>query len=310
MPTDLDRKLTIKQLKLISVLGQALSMSRAAELLHVSPPALSRSLTQMEQALGLVLFERTTRSMKLTPAGQSLLRYANLILGQLDQAQEELEGLRYGSSGKISIGVIPAFSPTLVGKAVRKLQSSMPGVKIDIQTEEANPLSQCLADGTIDIMLSHAEFSADMDALEIHELYQEESSIICDPNHPLTKKAKVTINDVVSSPWILPRTETPLRKVLNRTIFVDRPQVTGSLSDIETDRYLQSLALLHDSSMLTVIPRSQAITYEKLGIIKRLHAPVKLLKGPMCSITLKKLQLSEPTHRLLELLQTFSKEME
>lgn len=296
---NLHRKLTIKHLRLISVLGRELNMSKAAEILHTSLPGLSRSLAQIEQQLDLVLFDRTTRSMQLTNAGKSLYRYANIILYQLDQAEDELEGLAYG---RLSIGIIPAFSSDVLAKAIHRIQSMELDVKIEIKTGEADDLFHQLIDGSLDVMLSHAQFSANLELVSIHELYQEESAIVCSPSNDLVKKASLSVADITSSPWILPKTDTPLRAVLNRSLFVDRPKMMGKIVDIEVDSYAQSLSILKDSAMLTILPKQLANWYEALGVVRQIQAPISLLKGPMCSITSKKASLSKEVMTFLDLI--------
>ncbi|MEZ5535587.1 MAG: LysR family transcriptional regulator [Thiolinea sp.] len=304
MSGNLHRKLTLKQLQLVTVLGRELSLSKAAEFLHTSRPALSRSLNQMEEALGLVLFERTTRSMKMSSAGRSLFRYANSILAQLAQAQEELEGLRGSVRAEVRIGIIPAFSSYVLGAALEQTRAQVPDVAITIQTHETDVLYRLLSENSIDIMLSHAEFTADMSRVNIHELYQERSSIVCHPGHPLSKKAQVSARDVASWPWILPPPDTALRKVLNRTIFVDRPPVHDGMADIQADSYPLSLGILkHNTSVLMILPSRYAAVYEKLGIVKQVKAQFRLLKGPMCCFTAKDVEVSEATQVLIDSLQ-------
>ncbi len=298
------RKVTLKHLKLISVLGQELNMSSAAEKLHTSLPALSRSLSQLEQQLNLTLFDRTTRSIELTSAGHSLLHYANTILSQLEQAEQELEGI---SRGKITIGIIPAFSPDLLATSIHQLRIDHPEIKIDIHTKEANELYQMLLDGSVDIMLSHAEFSADFEKSTIHELYQEASTIVCCPNSQLSKLTNIGIADIIASPWILPKPNIPLRVALNRTLFVDRPVNKERPNDIETDSYEQSLAILKNSEMLTVLPGQLASKLAQDNKVYIIQAKVPLLKGPMCFITSKKMQPNWVLEKFQEIIQSNSR---
>lgn len=303
MQRPLTRNITIKQLRLMSVLGRELSIRRSAEILHTSQPALSRALSQLEEMVGAKLFDRTTRQMTLTSAGQSLLRHADRILTQLEQAQTELAGLKEGIRGEVRIGTIPAFSSYVLGRALDQARSILPGVSFTIQTAETDRLFRDLADGNIDIMLSHAEFSSDLNIADIHELYQERSCIVCDPAHPLASSTKLHVSDIASWPWILTPPETALRKVLNRTVFVDRPSIKHDLTDIQVDAYPQALGILQNSLMLMALPNQYALVYERLGMIKRLHLPVNLLRGPMCCFTLKAAKLDHSCQVLLNSLR-------
>lgn len=306
MPDNFHRAITLKQLRLLSVLGQELSIRRSAELLHTSQPALSRALSQLEDVVDAKLFDRTTRHMELTVAGQSLLRHANRILAELSQAQEELHDLSGGIRGEVRIGVLPAFSVFVLGEAIQQAQQLIPDVTFTIHTAETGKLYSELNDGTIDIMLSHAEFTADLSRTDIHELYQERSCIVCDPSHPLALKSSVSQRELASWPWILPPPETALRTAINRTIFVDRPPVVGGISDLQADSLPLYLGLLKSNRMLTAIPNQYAIFYEQTGTLKRLHSSIKLLKGPMCCFTLKRAEVSHASRVLINCLQNIS----
>ena len=110
--------ISLRQLVLLSTVGRELNLSRSAELLHTTQPALSRSLAQMESALGTRLLNRTTKRMSLTAAGMSLMQHANRILAELEMAQEELAGIEVGGSGEVRVGALPAFSTELLAQAL------------------------------------------------------------------------------------------------------------------------------------------------------------------------------------------------
>ena len=106
MTLNLQRVLTIKQLRLVSVLGRELNLSRCAELLHSTQPAASRALAQLESHLRVHLFQRTTKRMVPTVAGLSLIQHANRVLAEIDLAEEDLLGLSGGVHAEIRVGVL------------------------------------------------------------------------------------------------------------------------------------------------------------------------------------------------------------
>ncbi|MCB1640045.1 MAG: hypothetical protein KDI15_14485, partial [Thiothrix sp.] len=188
--------------------------------------------------------------------------------------------------------------------ALERTRAQIPDLAITIQTHETDVLYRLLSENSIDIMLSHAEFTADMSTVHIHELYQEKSSIVCHPSHPLSQKTTISARDIASWPWILPPPDIALRKVLNRTIFVDRPPVNGDLADIQADSYPLLLGILkHNPTMLMLLPSRYAVVYEKLGVVKQVKTPFRLLKGPMCCFTPKDMEVSDAAQVLIDALQ-------
>ena len=111
MTLNLKRVLTLKQLRLVSVLGRELNLSRCAELLHTTQPAASRALAQLESHLQLSLFQRTTKRIVPTMAGLSLIQHANRVFAEIDLAEENLLGLSGVSVLKCGWVCWPLFLP-------------------------------------------------------------------------------------------------------------------------------------------------------------------------------------------------------
>src|SRR5690606_1581100 len=108
------RILKMRHLLLIRTLGAELNLRRCADLLNTSPPAISRTLTEIENLLGEKLFERTTRSIKPTQMGTSMIWHAQRVFSDLDQAEADFNALARGASQVLHIGVLFGFSPDLL----------------------------------------------------------------------------------------------------------------------------------------------------------------------------------------------------
>ena len=284
-PPYLQRVLTLKQLRLISVLGQELNLSRCAERLHTTQPAVSRTLAQTESLLKHTLFDRTTKRIVPTSAGLSLMQHANRILAELDQAELDLEGLNPGSRSELRIGMLTVFSQEAMAQAITRFRGLMPHVFLRVQALPLQALHEQLLAGQIDLMLSHAELRLDLNLVEVLPLYEEQSAVVAGPDHRLAKKRKVSWEEMAQLPWVLPPQSTPVRPKLDRVLAIYR-QRDMLEADVETDSPLLALQLLQNSSMLWAIASQQARNFSRQGQVSVIHAPQALLRGPMCCMRL------------------------
>ncbi len=281
----LQRVLTLKQLRLISVLGQELNLSRCAERLHTTQPAVSRALAQTESLLKRTLFERTTKRIVPTSAGLSLMQHANRILAELDQAEEDLQGLHQGSRKELRIGMLTVFSQNTMARAIAHFRGLMPHVLLRVQALPLQTLHEQLLDGQIDLMLSHVELRLDLNLIEVMPLYEEQSMVVAGPDHRLAKKRKVTWEELARHAWVLPPPSTPVRPKLDRVLAIYRQRDMGE-PDVETDSPLLAVQLLQNSSMLWALAGQQALNFSRQDQVAIINAPQELLRGPMCCMRL------------------------
>ncbi len=284
-PPQLQRILTLKQLRLISVLGQELNLSRCAEILHTTQPAVSRMLAQTESLLKRQLFERTTKRIVPTSAGLSLMQHANRILAELDQAELDLQGSSQRTLSELRIGMLTVFSQSVLAKAISRFRSLMPGVLLRIQAMPLPALREQLFDGQIDLMLSHAELRVDLNLVKVLPLYEEHSAIVCGPQHRLARQRKTSWEELARHAWVLPPPSTPVRPKLDRVLSVYRAR-DSTEPDIETDSPLLAIQLLQNTTMLWAVAHQQACTFALQQQVAIVNTPQELLRGPMCCMQL------------------------
>ena len=144
------RTLTLRQLQIFVVAARQLSYARAAEELHLTPPAVSMQLKQLEDNVGLPLFERLGRGVALTGAGEMLLHHALRILGEIKDAEASLQGLLGAEVGQLSVGLVSTakyFMPRLLAHFSRQ----HPGVEVQFLVGNRESLLQKLQDNAIDL---------------------------------------------------------------------------------------------------------------------------------------------------------------
>ncbi|MEM7569992.1 MAG: LysR family transcriptional regulator, partial [Pseudomonadota bacterium] len=119
----------LRQLRHFMAVAECGTFSKASEQLHLTQPALTRSIQTLEESLGTALFERQPRGVTLTQAGQNLLRHAHLVVNQLAAAKEEVRALGDGIAGHLEIGLAPMFSSAVIDKVLIELASEFPNLR-------------------------------------------------------------------------------------------------------------------------------------------------------------------------------------
>ncbi|MGR3794772.1 LysR substrate-binding domain-containing protein [Vannielia sp. SX4] len=141
--------LTLRQLRSFSALAETGSFVRAAELVHISQPALSQQIKEMEAQTGLRLVERQPRRAVLTPAGHELLAHARAVLAEMD-ALEQATRWREGLGGRLALGVIPTVAPYLLPVALPLIRSRNLTLELRIRESQTESVLDALEAGRLD----------------------------------------------------------------------------------------------------------------------------------------------------------------
>lgn len=142
--------LTLRQLRAFTAGARAVSFSEAARAINLTQPGYSLIIRQLEDEVGMKLFDRTTRRLALTPAGHDFALRVEKILADLDNACRDLDDLRLRRRGKVTIAVLPSTASTFVPKVVQALARDHPGLTVSILERLAAPLIESVSTGEAD----------------------------------------------------------------------------------------------------------------------------------------------------------------
>jgi len=190
--------LTIRQMEILAAAAEAATFSAAAGKLGISQPALSESIRRIEHELGLTLFERTTRSLKLTDDGRKCAAVARELVQDFRRA---LQRLSAGTNqGHISIAALPSVACAAMPRALAKFSRRHPGIGVslhDVQHERAIAL---LRDGLVDIAVTLK--SAPADDLAFDGIAFDTAHLVCRRDHALARKKQVRWRDLAGHPFV------------------------------------------------------------------------------------------------------------
>lgn len=144
---------TLRQLRHFLSLAEHCHFSRAAEACLLTQSSLSASIKELETVLGAVLFERTKRSVMLTPLGREMVGLAKGVTAQMENLADAVKGAGEPLSGDLRMGVIPTISPFLLPRVLPGLREAYPDLQLYLREEQTAPLQRQLADGDLDLVL-------------------------------------------------------------------------------------------------------------------------------------------------------------
>jgi LysR family transcriptional regulator, hydrogen peroxide-inducible genes activator len=192
---------TIQQLRYAVAVADERYFGRAATATHVSQPSLSAQVRELEGRLGVTLFERTTRGVLLTPAGEDLVARARRVLTEVDDLVAAAERLAEPGVGPLHLGVIPTVAPYLVPGLVSRLRRELPGIELHLHEEQTDRLQGQLADGRIDAAILALPVARP--GLEERELYTEAFVLAAPKGHRLVQRGSCGPEDLATEPLVL-----------------------------------------------------------------------------------------------------------
>ncbi|MGC5394312.1 LysR family transcriptional regulator [Streptomyces sp. DT20] len=238
----------LRVLRAVSATG---SFSAAARELGCTQPAVSQQMKALESSAGTTLLIRTGREMRLTQAGQALVRHASGILAGLTAAEEEVAAIAGLRAGRVRLVSFPSGSSSLVPGALAALRADHPGTRVSLVEAEPPRSVEMLRDGDCDIALAfrYGTQGAEWDDLVVRPLLTDRLIGLLPEGHRLAGRAAVGIADLAAEPWIAgcPRCRRQLVEVCEESGFTPR-------IDFATDDYPAVIGLVGAGLGVAVLP--------------------------------------------------------
>ena len=193
--------LEVRHLKLVATVAEEGSVTRAAHRLHLTQSALSHQLRDVEDKLGVALFQRTARRMLLTRAGERLLESARRVLDELERAEEALRDEGSQREGLLRICTECYTCYHWLPSLLHAFQQKSPRVEVRIVAEATRRPVEALLEGELDLAIVSDPIKNRK--IELEPLFQDELFLVTAPNHPLSRRAYVKAEDLADEHLIL-----------------------------------------------------------------------------------------------------------
>jgi DNA-binding transcriptional LysR family regulator len=258
-----------RQLRAFLTIVRSGSLGLAAETLHVTQPALSRIIRRLESQLGVQLFERRSTGMELTSFGQALLPHATVLSEEASLAIEQINSLRGLGHGTLRIGAIGSVAITVLPTVLERMLAQWPNLHVQITEAVEDVLEAALTSNTIDVAIGGTIPESD-DIVEVGEQkFTDRYSVICSATHPLQRRGKVTLAELLEIPWVMPAAEAEPRRQFNA--LVSRLGLRAPRVAVETRSPSVIKAMVARTSYLGWLPEPLFASEQAAGSIKRLH---------------------------------------
>ncbi|TXS37575.1 LysR family transcriptional regulator [Streptomyces sp. OR43] len=240
-----------RHLRVLRAVAGTGSFSAAARELGCTQPAVSQQMKALESSAGTTLLIRTGREMRLTQAGEALVRHASGILAGLTAAEEEVAAIAGLRAGRVRLVSFPSGSSTLVPGALAALRAAHPGTRVSLVEAEPPHSVEMLRDGDCDIALAfrYGTQGAEWDDLVVRPLLTDRLIGLVPEGHPFAGRDEVGIGELAGEPWIAgcPRCRRQLVEVCEASGFTPR-------IDFATDDYPAVIGLVGAGLGVAVLP--------------------------------------------------------
>ncbi|MFF6794170.1 LysR substrate-binding domain-containing protein [Streptomyces filamentosus] len=286
----LDGRLKFRHLTLLIAVYECGSVVRAAESLHLTQPAATRTLRELEAVAELPLFVRVPRGMRPTVYGEALVGHARAVVAEVRRAEEHLTGLRQGREGTVTVGTLLAGANVLLPRAVARLKRERPRLTVVVREGTPDVLHPALLGGELDVIVGRmgtAPGEGEGEKVRQRTLYREPIRLAVRAGHPLltgggrggnaqtdgegaggsgpdriaptdgegfgaSDRGGISLTDALAHPWILPVEQTALRQELG-ALFVERG-LSLPADRVECTSILTMRALLLQTDMVALLP--------------------------------------------------------
>lgn len=235
------------------------SMQRAAQRVHLTQPAISKLVREMETMFGAPLFERSRRGVVLTESGRALAIRAEYLLNDVELAREEIAAIGRGMVGSLRIGALPVAESGLLPKSLAALRRVAPALRIRVQEGTSATLLGALVRGELDCVIGRLDADATGKNLRTERLLRLATCIVARRRHPLAGRKRVTLEALAAYPWILPQPGAPIRTVID-SLFA-AAGLAAPVPLVESTSIRLNYELVRTSDMIGVMPEDAAVAY-------------------------------------------------
>jgi LysR family hydrogen peroxide-inducible transcriptional activator len=292
---------TVRQLEYLIAVADTGGFGRAAQATAVSQPALSKQVKEVEEGLGVVLFERTPRGARPTPEGVLLLARARRVVREVRELADEAAALRDPYAGVLRLGAIPTLAPYILPGFLRAVRAELPRLQLQLVEDQTDALGDALGRGELDVAVVALPYP--QDHVRVLGLYEEPFFLVTPRDHPLAEGPPLLpIQAAAAGPLLLRRGHC-LRGHVLAACAMDRDTPSAleatSLGTLLLmveqglgPTLVPEMALPADRSRLAVRPFAPPVPSRGVGLWWRPSSP----RAPLFERLGELLVQSRPTH--------------
>ncbi|SSC70586.1 unnamed protein product [Ciceribacter sp. T2.26MG-112.2] len=231
-------------------------MGKAADALAITQPAVTRTMRELEDILGVALLEKDGRGIRVSHFGEVFLKHAGESLAAVQRGMDSLAQALKSEGPPVRIGTLPTASATIMPDAVAEFLAIGTGSQVTIVSGENRVLLNSLRLGELDLVVGRLAAPEHMTGLSFEPLYSEEVAIIVSPNHPLLARRNFTLGALANYTVLMPTKNSVIRP------FVDRLLLTNGIPELPN-----TVETVSDSFGRAFVTRHNAIWFISRGVV-------------------------------------------
>ena len=266
-----------RHIKYFLAVAQHHSFTKAAAALHVSQPALSQQVRQLEESLSAQLFDRSGRTTRLTDAGEVYLRYARRASQELEEGKRAIHDVGDLSRGALRVALTPTFTTYLVGPLVEAFHSRYPNITLNLREIAQEQMKELLLADELDVGIAFEDgHSQD---IETQPLLIEALALVVGERHPLAGQSAIDLDALSAESLILLSEEFATREQIDR--YCRQHNITPRVK-MEANVIGAVIEVVRRTTLSTLLPATVALAHQGLFAIElspqRLHRTAVLMQ--------------------------------
>ncbi len=292
-------RLTLRHVRAFVEVARQGSFRRAAEKLFVSQPALTITIHQLEELVGVSLFNRTTRRVDLTTDGEDFLPIAERLVADFDRAISDLKASAERRGGQVAIAVLPSLTINLIPELLARFKNATPGIRVILRDDNARGVQHQVRNNESDFGISNCW---EMDSeLEYTPLTHDSVGLVCPADHPLgNNKGPLAWRKLEGFPFVGMSRDTGVHKLINT--IEERPETIRS-PEYEVLTMAALGGILEAKLAITVLPSLAVPSHMHPALVFRELIDPRV-ERELCLITRRDHPLSAAAQRVRDMLLT------
>ena len=281
---------TLQQLRILKAIATEKNLTKAAELLHLSQPSLSKQLKQLEKNLDIRLINRENNKISLTENGKIFLQYSERILALCEESCRALIDLKNGERGNLTVGASQTIGIYLLPRVLTLFAQNYPQINLKVQVNSTRIIAKNVLDREIDLAVVGGEIPNDLKKnLIVENFVEDEFSLIIARSHPFATKKTITKEDLYHLNFITLNSNSTIRKFIDNILIQNQIEtkqlkIIMQLNSIEGIKTAVSLGLgaaFVSSSAIEKELKLQTIEILKIENI-RITRTLCIISSPQC----------------------------
>lgn len=293
----------LRHLQLFVKLSELGNIKRSAEALHMSQPAATQLLADLERLAEMALFDRHARGVRITAAGQALVPAARRVLEAMADASESLNAIQRQSEGVVRIAAITGAISGWLVRALPALAQAHPTIQVQVQECDADRCSELVARREVDVSLCREPVALPT-GCAFHPQLADDFVVACGLAHPLAQRKRVSWSMLARERWLLPPVLSAARRA-----FDERMAAIGAeppTSAVVTRVSALTWAMLKQDRLLTLVPHGVVRQLVEAGELALVETPAPMPFSPLGWL-LPEANVSEATQRVIDHLAAFAR---